>query len=36
MDSTAVTMRIPLQKQFAVNLEASRAITSDLRKLAPN
>ena len=35
-EGTTVTMRIPLRKQFGVNLEASRAITSDLRKLAPN
>ena len=35
-EGTAVTMRIPLRKQFGVNLEAPRAITSDLRKLAPN
>jgi hypothetical protein len=31
-----VTMRIPLRKQFGVNLETPRAITSDLRKLALN
>ena len=35
-EGTTVTMRIPLRKQFGVNLEAPRAITSDLRKLAPN
>jgi hypothetical protein len=27
-------MRIPLRKQFGVNLEAPRAITSELPKLA--
>jgi two-component system, LytTR family, sensor kinase len=35
-EGTTVTMRIPLRKQFGVNLEAPRAITSELRKLAPN
>ena len=35
-EGTAVTMRIPLRKQFGVNLEASRAIASELCKLAPN
>jgi len=35
-EGTTVTMRIPLRKQFGVNLEASRAITSEPRKLAPN
>jgi LytS/YehU family sensor histidine kinase len=35
-EGTTVTMRIPLRKQFGVNLEAPRAITSDLRKLALN
>ena len=31
-DGTTVTMRIPLRKRFGVNLEAPRAITSELRK----
>ena len=35
-EGTTVTMRIPLRKQFGVNLETPRAITSDLRKLALN
>jgi two-component system LytT family sensor kinase len=35
-EGTTVTMRISLQKPLAVNLEAPRAITSELRKLAPN
>jgi len=35
-EGTTVTMRIPLRKQFGLNLEAPRAITSDLHKLAPN
>jgi LytS/YehU family sensor histidine kinase len=35
-DGTTVTMRIPLRKRFGVNLEAPRAVTSDLRELAPN
>jgi two-component system sensor histidine kinase LytS len=33
-EGTTVTMRIPLQKQFGANLEAPRAITPELRKLA--
>jgi two-component system, LytTR family, sensor kinase len=33
---TTVTMRIPLPKAFRVGLESPRAITSDLRELAPN
>ena len=33
---TSVTMRIPLPKAFRVDLESPRAITSDLRELAPN
>jgi two-component system sensor histidine kinase LytS len=33
-EGTTVTMRIPLQKHFGVNLEAARAITPELRKLA--
>src|SRR5271166_5254930 len=35
-EARALQARIPLRKQFGVNLEAPRAITSDLRKLAPN
>jgi len=35
-EGTTVTMRIPLRKQFGVNLEAPRANTSELRKLVPN
>jgi len=35
-DGTTVTMRIPLRKRFGVDLEAPRAVTSDLRELAPN
>jgi two-component system sensor histidine kinase LytS len=35
-EGTRVTMRISWQKPFGVNLEAPRAITSELRKLAPN
>jgi sensor histidine kinase YesM len=35
-EGTTVTMRIPLRKPFGVNLEASRAITSEFRELAPN
>ena len=35
-EGTTVTMCIPLRKQFEVNLEVPRAITSKLRKLAPN
>jgi two-component system LytT family sensor kinase len=31
-EGTTVTMRIPLRKRFGVNLEAPRAITSELRK----
>jgi sensor histidine kinase YesM len=33
-EGTTVTMRIPLRKHFGVNLEAPRAITPELRKLA--
>jgi LytS/YehU family sensor histidine kinase len=33
-EGTTVTMRIPLRKHFGVNLEAPRAITPGLRKLA--
>jgi two-component system LytT family sensor kinase len=33
-EGTTVKMRIPLRKQFGVNLEAPRAITPELRKLA--
>ena len=33
-EGTTVTMRIPLRKQFGVNLETPRAITTELRKLA--
>jgi LytS/YehU family sensor histidine kinase len=32
---TTVTMRIPLPKQFGVNLEAARVVASDARELAP-
>jgi two-component system sensor histidine kinase LytS len=35
-EGTTVTMRIPLLKPFGVSVESSRAITSDLRELAPN
>ena len=35
-EGTTVTMRIPLRKRLAVGLESPRAITSELRKLAPN
>jgi LytS/YehU family sensor histidine kinase len=31
-----VTVRIPLRKRFGVGLESPRAITSELRELAPN
>jgi LytS/YehU family sensor histidine kinase len=33
-EGTTVTMRIPLRKHLSVNLEAPRAITPELRKLA--
>ena len=35
-EGTTVTMRIPLRKRFGVNLGAPRALTSELRELAPN
>jgi two-component system, LytTR family, sensor kinase len=35
-EGTTVTMRIPLQKRFEVNLEVPRAVTPELRELAPN
>jgi LytS/YehU family sensor histidine kinase len=35
-EGTTVTMRIPLRKRFEVGLLSPRAITSDLRELAPN
>jgi LytS/YehU family sensor histidine kinase len=35
-EGTTVTMRIPLRKRFEVGLPSPRAITSDLRELAPN
>ena len=35
-EGTTVTMRIPLRKRFGVGLESPRAITSELRELAPN
>jgi LytS/YehU family sensor histidine kinase len=35
-EGTTVTMRIPLQKRSRVSLESPRAITSELRELAPN
>ncbi len=35
-EGTTVTMRIPLRKRFEVGLQSPRAITSDLRELAPN
>jgi hypothetical protein len=34
-EGTTVTMRIPLRKRFGVGLESPRAITSELRELAP-
>jgi two-component system, LytTR family, sensor kinase len=34
-EGTTVTMRIPLRKRFGVGLESPRAISSDLRELAP-
>ena len=34
-EGTTVTMRIPMRKRFGVRLE-SRAISSELRELAPN
>ena len=35
-EGTTVTMRIPLRKQFGVDLESPRAITPELRELALN
>jgi two-component system sensor histidine kinase LytS len=35
-EGTTVTVRIPLRKRFGVGLESPRAITSELRELAPN
>ena len=35
-EGTTVTMRIPLRKRFEVNLEVPRAVTPELRELAPN
>lgn len=35
-EGTTVTMRIPLRKPFGVCSESPRAITSNLRELAPN
>jgi LytS/YehU family sensor histidine kinase len=34
-EGTAVTMRIPLRKQFGVGLEAKRAISSEVSERAP-
>jgi two-component system sensor histidine kinase LytS len=35
-EGTTVTMRIPLRKRLVANLEAPRAVTPELRELAPN
>ena len=35
-EGTTVTMRIPLRKRFEAGSLSPRAITSDLRELAPN
>ena len=35
-EGTTVTMRIPLPKRFEVNLEVPRAVTQELRELAPS
>jgi two-component system LytT family sensor kinase len=35
-EGTTVTMRIPLRKAFGVGLESPRALSSELRELAPN